>query len=70
MPPADSCSAISWRVFVFPVPVAPATRPWRFMTESGRRTGASGCAAPPSVTAAPRCIAAPSKAYPAAMAAN
>ena len=41
-PWADSCSAMSWRVLVLPVPVAPATSPCRFMTESGIRTLASG----------------------------
>src|SRR4030095_11552397 len=29
MPAAESCSARSWSVLVFPVPVAPAIRPWR-----------------------------------------
>ena len=51
-PAADSCSAISCSVLVLPVPVAPATRPCRFSTASGMRTGASGCAVP-SMTAAP-----------------
>ena len=45
-PWADSCSAISCRVLVLPVPVAPATRPCRFSTRSGMRTGASGWAVP------------------------
>ena len=32
-PAADSCSAISWRVLVLPVPVAPATRPCRLSAD-------------------------------------
>ena len=43
-PSAESCSAISWRVLVLPVPVAPATRPCRLTIASGMRTPASGCA--------------------------
>ena len=57
-PSVDSCSARSWSVFVFPVPVAPAMRPWRFIIEAGTWTAASGATAPslrplPSETAAP-----------------
>ncbi len=57
-PCADSCSAITWSVFVLPVPVAPATSPWRFIVARGTRTAAPGASAPsctprPSSTAAP-----------------
>ena len=45
-PGADSCSAITWRVLVLPVPVAPATRPWRFIILSGTRTVAVGATLP------------------------
>jgi hypothetical protein len=37
-PAAETCSAISCRVRVFPVPVAPAIRPWRLRNPSGRAT--------------------------------
>jgi hypothetical protein len=37
-PAADSCSAMTCNVFVFPVPVAPATRPCRLSMDSGIRT--------------------------------
>ena len=40
-PAADSCSAISCRVLVLPVPVAPATRPCRLSMASGMRTWTS-----------------------------
>ena len=40
-PAADSCSAIMCSVTVLPVPVAPATRPCRFIMDSGSRTWAS-----------------------------
>ena len=67
-PAADSCSARSCRVFVLPVPVAPATRPCRLSMPSGIRTGT-----PVSVVAStispPSSSAGPSKAYPAATAA-
>ena len=58
-PAAESCSAISWSVLVLPVPVAPATRPCRFIEASGRRTCALASAVP-STTAAPRVSAPPS----------
>ena len=56
-PAADSCSAITCRVLVLPVPVAPATRPCRLNIASGIRTSAVGSATPsittePSVTLA------------------
>ena len=54
---------MSWSVLVFPVPVAPATRPWRFIADSGMRTMASGWAVPSS-TAAPNSREGPVKAYP------
>ena len=41
-PAADSCSAMTCRLFVLPVPVAPATSPWRFNMASGMRTRAAG----------------------------
>ena len=46
-PMADSCSAISCRVLVLPVPVAPAIRPWRFIMATGTWTTASAATAPP-----------------------
>ena len=60
-PAAESCSAISWSVFVLPVPVAPATRPWRLSTLTGICTGASGWASS-SMTTAPSLRVTPSKA--------
>jgi hypothetical protein len=53
-------------VLVFPVPVAPATSPCRFIVASGIRTTASRASAP-SYTPRPRSIAAPSVAYAALM---
>ena len=50
-PASESCSARTWRVFVFPVPVAPATRPWRFIIASGTRTGTEGSASSPRMAA-------------------
>ena len=43
---AESCSASIWSVIVLPVPVAPATRPWRFIIRSGICTTASGASLP------------------------
>ncbi len=37
-PAAEICSAISCRVRVLPVPVAPAIRPWRLRNRSGMPT--------------------------------
>jgi hypothetical protein len=56
-PAVESCSAITCSVLVFPVPVAPATRPCRLNIASGIRTSAVGSATPsittdPSVTLA------------------
>ena len=62
-PAADSCSASSCRVFVLPVPVAPATSPCRFTIAIGMRIGTSGSASP--FTRAPISRAAASKEYPA-----
>ena len=45
-------------VFVLPVPVAPATSPWRLSVASGTLIAASRSSAP-SCTARPRSIAAP-----------
>ena len=58
-PAAESCSAIVWSVIVLPVPVAPATRPCRFIIRSGTCTTASG-ASLPSCTPRPRSTAGPS----------
>ena len=58
-PAADSDSASSCSVRVLPVPVAPATSPWRFIIASGIRTAASWCSSPPS-TPRPSSIAGPS----------
>ena len=44
-PAAEICSAISCRVLVFPVPVAPATSPWRLSMLTGIRTTAAGTGA-------------------------
>ena len=52
---------MSWSVFVLPVPVAPATSPWRLRTLSGICTGASAWAWP-STTAAPSLSTPPSNA--------
>jgi hypothetical protein len=60
-PCSTSCSAMSWRVLVLPVPVAPATSPCRFIADSGMRTVTSGWAVP-STTAAPSSRDAPSTA--------
>ncbi|PQM47708.1 hypothetical protein C1Y40_02079 [Mycobacterium talmoniae] len=49
-PAADSCSAITCRVLVFPVPVAPATRPCRLMVASGMRICALGSTVPSTTT--------------------
>src|SRR3954469_10260220 len=62
-PCAASCSAMSWRVLVLPVPVAPATRPCRLSISSGTRTWTSGSGAPSS-SRAPSSSAGPVKAYP------
>ncbi len=61
-PAAESCSAMPCSVFVLPVPVAPAIRPWRLTIRSGSLTTASGTTAPSS-TPRPRSSAAPSAAY-------
>ncbi len=45
-PFAASCSASPCSVRVLPVPVAPATSPWRFIIASGMRICASGTASP------------------------
>ena len=57
-PAIDSCSAMTCRVFVLPVPVAPATSPWRLSIASGKRITASGsvrpsCMAAPTLTSPP-----------------
>ena len=57
-PAAESCSARSCSVFVLPVPVAPATRPWRLAIASGTWTTAPGWSLP-SCTPRPRSSAAP-----------
>ncbi len=67
-PAVESCSAITWSVLVLPVPVAPATRPWRFIVASGSRTVASGTSAPPR-SPVPSSMALPFVAYAAAISA-
>ncbi len=52
-PASESCSASTWSVTVLPVPVAPATRPCRFIEASGSRTTASLTTASPSAPTAP-----------------
>ena len=59
-PAALSCSASTCRVFVLPVPVAPATSPWRLTMASGMRIGTSASASP--FTSAPISSAGASKA--------
>ena len=49
-PAAEICSAISCRVLVLPVPVAPATSPCRFSMLSGIRTTADGTGASFSIS--------------------
>jgi hypothetical protein len=66
-PAEDSCSAITCSVRVFPVPVAPAISPCRFIVASGRRTPASGTSASPSI-AVPSSTAPPFVAYASAIA--
>ncbi len=66
-PAAESCSAMTWSVRVFPVPVAPAISPCRFIVARGRRTAASGTSAPPSIPV-PSSTAPPFVAYAAAIA--
>ena len=46
---ADSWPARSWRVFVLPVPVAPAISPWRLMRDSGTWTRTSGRTSSPGI---------------------
>ena len=50
-PAADRPSVSTWSVLVLPVPVAPATRPWRFIIASGMPTGAPGIATSSSTRA-------------------
>ncbi len=59
-PAVESCSAIMCSVTVLPVPVAPATRPCRFIIASGSRTEASLWSSP-STIAAPSSIVGPSR---------
>ncbi len=61
-PARESCSASSCSDLVLPVPVAPATSPWRFIVASGTRTAASRNSSP-SWTPRPRSTASPSVAY-------
>ena len=61
VPAAATCSAITCRVLVLPVPVAPAMRPWRLSIASERFTGAAGFGSSPSISA-PRWMRVPSKA--------
>ena len=48
-PAFDSSPASSWRVFVLPVPVAPAISPWRFSIDSATWTRASLASSPSSI---------------------
>jgi hypothetical protein len=66
-PAAESCSAITWSDRVFPVPVAPAISPFRFIVASGRRTPASGTSARSSI-AVPSSTALPFVAHASAIA--
>ena len=66
-PAAESCSAMTCSVRVFPVPVAPAISPCRFIVASGRRTAASGTSAPSSIPV-PSSTAPPFVAYASAIA--
>lgn len=50
-PAADSPSASTCSVLVLPVPVAPATSPWRFIMPSGMPTTAPGTATSSSTRA-------------------
>ena len=50
-PCAESCSVMSWRVLVFPVPVAPATKPCRFIMAVGMATFGSCTTPAPSIAA-------------------
>src|SRR5688500_10966047 len=63
-PASESCSASTWSVFVLPVPVAPATSPWRFIIASGTRTWRPGNVSSSRI-AAPKVMPGPSKPYPA-----
>src|SRR5215210_157884 len=65
-PAAESCSASSCSVRVFPVPVAPAIRPCRFDVASGRRTVASETSLP-SWTPLPSSSDSPSNSYASAI---
>ena len=60
-PRAESCSARSWSVRVLPVPVAPATSPWRFIMATGTLTFGSWCTVVAPSSAAPRTTAASAK---------
>ena len=46
-PAAENCSAITCRVTVLPVPVAPATSPWRLARASNRFCGGLWSGPPP-----------------------
>jgi len=48
-PASEICSASNCRVLVFPVPVAPATRPCRFSIDNEIRILASGAGAPSTI---------------------
>ena len=51
-PAADSWPARSWSVFVLPVPVAPAMRPWRLIIDRATWTRVSLNSSPPCIGAA------------------
>ena len=48
-PAFESWPARSWRVFVLPVPVAPAIRPWRLSIDSATWTRVSLKSSPSSI---------------------
>ena len=60
-PAAESCSAITCSVSVFPVPVAPAIRPWRLIIRAAPHAGLGHDLA--LVHALPSSTAGPSDAY-------
>jgi len=61
-PAAETCSAMSWRVRVLPVPVAPAMSPWRLRKPSGSpmSTVWSGGSAPGAAMGRPTWMRGPS----------
>ena len=58
-----NCSAITCKVFVFPVPVAPEIKPWRLKVDNGAFTSVPVKVSSPSM-APPKVNAEPSNVYP------